>query len=257
MNKLKSLTISSLVALSAASATTALTASPSPAATQFSCGPHLKTYEAKNASGQFQGIRCVKFSNGLVVNNGTDTKYPVIAWYGEKSTGCTYRHVGQAFYNNHKVIGYASDIYGNGECSKGNYPGNLTIEFTANSKILVKGAWNEEWTPVNSVSYTPLPQPKTCGSYFNRYNVLVNSSSFGLRCKMKEGTATDTWFGTGNWDGKTYSHIGTRSTYGRGASDICHPSFGVFCGNASFGSLNFQFLNPSIKVTGAWNELWL
>lgn len=259
MNKVKSLAISGLLALSAATATTALTASPSPAATQFSCGnyPNLRTYVARTMNGQFQGIRCVKFSNGLQVNtNGTDTTYPAFAWYGESSNGCTYRHVGQAFYNNYKLIGYASDIYGNGECFKNNFPGNLTMTFTSDSRILVTGAWNEEWTPVNSVFYTPLPQPKTCGSNFDRYNVLTNSSSFGLRCKLKVGTSTNTWFGSGNWNGTTYSHLGMRSTYGRGASDICHPSFGQFCGNYDFGSLKFQYVSGGINVTGAWNEQW-
>jgi hypothetical protein len=264
MNKVKSLAMSGLIALSAATATTAFTASPSPAASQFSCGnyPDVTTYVARTMNGQFQGIRCVKRSNGVQVTQGTDTKYPIFAWYGESSSGCTYRHVGQAFYNNYKIIGYASDIYGNGECAKGNFPGNLTMTYiydaiTSTSRIRVTGAWNEEWTPVNSVSYTPLPQPKTCGSYFDRYSVLTNSSSFGLRCKLKVGTTNNTWFGSGNWNGKTYSHLGMRSTYGRGASDICHPIIGQFCGNYSFGSLKFQYVFPrGINVTGAWNEQW-
>jgi hypothetical protein len=238
---------------------------------KFSCGPNLATYVVRpldNRSGQ--GIRCVKFSNG----NPSTTRTPRIAWYGEGNwSKQTYRHVGHAFYPQSGVPlqGYASDINGNGEDIHNNFPGNLAVTIVNPNLIKVTGAWNEEWIRVKTATYKPLARPKVCGSYFDQYRVadLVPLSQGGrqgdgLRCVLKVGPAKTyapkryftTWFGNGQWEGSQYSHLGTRSTAGVGASDICGTTFGPICNNFAYGTLKVKPVPGGYNVTGAWRETW-
>lgn len=258
---MKSLVRSGIVTLFAASTVIAplspIVAQPS----SFRCGSGLVTYAVKSLSnGNFGGIRCVKFTEG-----SPDSSTPRFAWYGEGSwNGKTYRHVGHAFRvgnaQSQERIGYASDIHGNGEYANGNFDGNLKVKIVDSSTIHVTGAWNEEWKKVNSVNYQPLPRPKTCGGYFDEYKVsdlAGKRQGNGLRCLLRVGAANMTWFGNGYWGGSTYSHIGTTSGFnGVGASDICGTSFGSFCNNFDYGSLNLNAVTGGYQVTGAWSERW-
>jgi hypothetical protein len=251
------------------------------AATNFNCGPHTLTYEVRSLSNNaFGGIRCVKKDNGY------DAYVPSIAWYGEGKWGsCTYRHVGHAFYSSYSSPytynkGYASDIYGNGECANSNFNGNLTVSVKNDwTKIYVTGAWSEVWTKVSTVNYTPLNRPYRCGvtngGYFDQY--YVNDTlpvsqggryGAGLRCMLKIGRAATTWFGNGWWSSfsNQYSHLGTKgitqytfSSYltGYGASDLCGFNFGPVCSNFAYGSLKFSSRLPrGYFVTGSWRETW-
>jgi hypothetical protein len=88
---------------------------------------------------------------------------------------------------------------------------------------------------------TAQPQPFKCGS---------DTLTFVGRTKT-------TWFGTGEWEGATYSHLGTRSSAGYGASDLCEGNFGNICNNFDYGSLNFKQVYPrGFDVTSAWSEKW-
>jgi hypothetical protein len=228
----------------------------------FSCGPHLLTYVVKPIDQRAgKGIRCVKISEGK-----PGTTIPQLAWYGEGNWGgATYRHVGHAFYRGSNLIGYASDIHGNGENIQNNFPGNLAIQVTAGSfpnptQIQVKGAWNETWSLVRATNYTPLSRPQTCGRYFDEYKVsdlTGNRRGSGLRCVLKVGLKNTTWFGNGQWGGSTYSHLGTRSFNGYGAGDICATGLGPICNTFGWGSLKFASVLPKgFNVTGAWSEKW-
>ncbi|MDF2388920.1 hypothetical protein JMG10_46335, partial [Nostoc ellipsosporum NOK] len=241
---MKSLTLGSMVALSTATSVFAqvprlqnlqLAQAPS-----FNCGPHLRTYVVRPLNNrQGFGIRCVKFSEG----QPGQSRIPRLAWYGEGNWGgATYRHVGQAIYRGSNLIGFASDIHGNGEDINNNFPGNLKVEIFG-STIRVTGAWNEEWRLVNSTNYNPLPRPRTCGGYFDEYKVSDLGGSrqgSGLRCVLNVGLKNTTWFGNGNWGGSTYSHIGTRSFNGYGAGDICGAGFGPICNTFAWGSLKLN-----------------
>ncbi|UKO97933.1 hypothetical protein [Nostoc sp. UHCC 0870] len=256
----KSLTLGGMVALT--TATTALAQVPILQNFQlvqnqnFNCGPHLRTYVVTSLNGnQGDGIRCVKFSEGK-----PGTRVPRLAWYGEGNwSGSTYRHVGQAIYRGRNLVGFASDIHGNGEYFNGDFPGNLSVQVLGGgSRIRVTGAWNEEWQLVRSTNYNPLPRPKTCGGYFDEYQVssLSGSNGDGLRCFLRGGLKNTTWFGNGNWGGSTYSHVGTRSVNGYGAGDICDNNFGTFCNTFDWGSLNLTPVPGGFDVTGAWSENW-
>lgn len=191
---MKSLTLGSMVALSTATSVFAqvprlqnlqLVQAPS-----FNCGPHVRTYVVKpldNRKGV--GIRCVKFSEG----QPGQSRIPRLAWYGEGNWGgATYRHVGQAIYRGSNLVGFASDIHGNGEDINNNFPGNLKVEIVG-STIRVTGAWNEEWKLVNATNYNPLPRPRTCGGYFDQYTVSDLGGSRkgrGLRCVLTVGQKT-------------------------------------------------------------------
>ncbi|BAY30124.1 hypothetical protein NIES2107_19680 [Nostoc carneum NIES-2107] len=257
---LKSLALGSMVALSAA--TSAFAQIPRlqnlhlTQVSGFSCGPHTQTYIVKPLDNrQGQGIRCVKLSEGR-----PGTKIPKLAWYGEGNWGgATYRHVGQAIYRSSNLVGFASDIYGNGENINNNFPGNLNVQVLNPTTIRVTGAWNEEWQLVNTTNYKPLPKPTTCGGYFDEYKVsdlTGNRNGEGLRCVLRVGLKNTTWFGNGNWEGSTYSHIGTRSFNGSGAGDICGRGFGRICNNFDWGSLNLTPVTGGFDVTGAWSEKW-
>ncbi|MDB9435228.1 hypothetical protein [Microcystis aeruginosa] len=232
-------------------------------ATRFNCGPHLETYIVRSLDNRRgTGIRCVKFSKGQ-----QGSSIPRLSWYGEGTwEGATYRHLGQAIDRGRMLVGFASDIHGNGEDANFNYPGNLDIRTVRPGVIRVTGAWNEEWRSVSSVNYNPLPRPKTCGSHFNQYQVTDLTGGRrgkGLRCMLKEGPANTTWFGNGDWDGNTYSHLGTIGKNGYGAGDICPPErvhatiFGTICNNFDYGSLTFTPTRSGFNVNGAWSEKWL
>jgi hypothetical protein len=229
---------------------------------RFNCGPHLLTFVVKPLDQRVgQGVRCVKPSDP----NPRRTT-PQLAWYGEGNwQGNTYRHVGHAFGRGSSLVGSASDIFGNGEDINNNFPSNLKVSLASGSwsnptEIQVTGAWNERWIRVRNVAYVPLSRPKTCGSYFDEYRVSDlggSRSGDGLRCMLKVGAKNTTWFGNGQWEGSTYSHLGTKGLNGYGAGDICHTSFGTICNNFGYGSLQFTPVAPSgFDVTGAWSEKW-
>jgi hypothetical protein len=257
---MKSLILGSMVALS--TATTAFAQIPVlqnlkiTQAPSFICGPHTRTYTVRSLdNSQGQGIRCVKLSQGK-----PGTTIPRLAWYGEGNWGgATYRHVGQAIYQGTNLVGFASDIHGNGENINNNFPGNLKIQLVGSSTIRVTGAWNEEWQLVSTTNYKPLPRPRTCGRNFDEYKVsdLTDSrQGEGLRCVLRVGPRNTTWFGNGNWGGTTYSHIGTRSINGHGAGDICGTGFGPICNTFAWGSLKLTAVSGGINVTGTWSEKW-
>ncbi len=58
-----------------------------------------------------------------------------------------------------------------------------------------------------------------------------------IRCvKVSEGRPSTkipklAWYDEGNWEGSTYSHIGTRSFNGYGAGDIYRNGFVPICNN--------------------------
>ncbi len=235
----------------------------------FNCGPHTLTFEVKSLGGaEGKGVRCVKLSNG------TNPITPSLAWYGEGNWGgSTYRHVGHAFLQgnqnvlqpNRPLRGSASDIFGNGEDIRNNFNGNLQISLAGGTwsnptALKVTGAWNEIWYRRPSVNYTPLSAIKTCGSYFDEYKVSdLNGSrnGSGVRCVLKVGRTNTTWVGSGEWGGDTYSHLGTRSSAGFGASDLCGGNFGTICNDFSYGSLQFTRTRPrGFDVTNAWSEKW-
>jgi hypothetical protein len=265
---IKSIALSALLALFGS---TTVSARPVPLPTletirmaqSFNCGPHLLTFVVKPLNQrQGAGIRCVKLSEG----RPNQTRIPQLAWYGEGNwNGTTYRHVGHAFYQGTDLVGSASDIYGNGEDFNNTFPENLKVEVTSGTwsmpnQIRVTGAWNEVWVRVRSVAYQPLPRPRTCGSHFDEYRVSDlrgDRAGAGLRCLLREGRENATWFGNGDWKGGTYSHLGTLSFNGYGASDICGAPFGPTCNTFGWGSLRFAAVaSRGFDVTGAWSEKW-
>lgn len=258
---LKSLTLGSMVALT--TATTVFAQVPIVQdwqlvkASNFNCGPHLRTYIVKPLDNrQGAGIRCVKLSGGK-----PGTTIPRLAWYGEGNwSGATYRHVGQAIYRGRNLVGFASDIHGNGENINNNFPGNLNVQvLDGGSTIRVTGAWNEQWQLVRTTNYKPLPRATTCGGYFDEYQVsdlAGRRRGDGLRCVLRVGPKNTTWFGNGDWGGSTYSHLGTRSLNGYGAGDICGTTFGSICNTFNWGSLKLTPVPGGFDVTGAWSEKW-
>ncbi len=282
-NAFKSLALAGMMALSAVPPVTAQTISPSirpvdfaqnlelqkTKSGRFSCGPHLQTYVVRSLNKRSgKGIRCVKMSAGRPGKPRT----PRLAWYGEGNWGGkTYRHVGHAFYRGRRLVGYASDMYGNGEHFKNNFPGNLKVRIINANRIRVTGAWNEDWVRVKTTNYRPLRRPRTCGKYFDKYRVSdllpqpKGRNGKGLRCVLRVGPAGTyarrryftTWFGNGQWEGNRYSHLGTRSTKGRaGASDICGTRFGPVCNKFAYGSLKIKPAVGGYNVIGAWREKW-
>jgi hypothetical protein len=145
----------------------------------------------------------------------------------------------------------------------------------------ITGAWNEAWTLGSPTHYTPLPRPHTCGRYLMEFSVVDLTGSrqgSGLRCAFSGGQTLIAWYGSGEWGGTTYAHLGIpssvslrRGTTGTGgASDLCDP-FGQFCNEFPQGSVHFKPLYELVQgpdgrfrswifvgfeVTGAWHELW-
>ncbi len=260
----KTLSIALLGAVLAVSAAPPTAAKQIAANGSFTCGPHALTFAVRSLAPvrQGTGVRCVKISDGM-----SSQRIPRIAWYGEGTwEGGTYRHVGHAFTrepSDISAVGYASDINGNGEDANNNFPaGTLKVSLAGGTwasptRINVTGDWNETWIRVSKIGYTPLERPKTCGKYFDQYTVSDLAGSRrgeGLRCMLKVGTRNTTWFGNGNWEGATYSHLGTKGHNGYGASDICDAPFGPNCFTYGYGSIKFS---RSGQVTGAWSEKWV
>ena len=232
-----------------------------------SCGPHLKTFVVKPLDNrQGVGIRCVKFSEG---NPGL-SNIPRIAWYGEGNWGGgTYSHMGHAFYRGSNLAGYASDICDGTRTICNNFPGNLKVQIVNPSTIRVTGAWNEEWQLVNAANYKPLPRITSCGRYLQEYKVsdlAGRRRGSGLRCALRELPSgfsfrlplvkpVTTWFGNGDWNGNRYTHLGTFSHNGYGASDICGLGDPI-CNTFGWGSLKFNSVPGGLDVTGAWSEKW-
>jgi hypothetical protein len=238
----------------------------------FTCAPHLATFAVKpQDQRQGTGVRCVKMSEGTPGN----PRIPKLAWYGEGNwNGSNYRHVGHAFYQDTTLVGAAADFQ---EDIHNNFPfGTLKLEIVDANTIRVTGAWNEIWSRVDKVNYKILPAPKTCGKFFDQYKVTDLSPSGrageGLRCALQAEhnppelqeprlplvKGVTTWFGNGYWTkaSNTYSHLGTFSHNGYGASDICDRRFGTICNNFGWGSLKFNPYADGYKVTGAWRERW-
>lgn len=99
-------------------------------AASFSCEPHTRTYIVKPLDQRGgKAIRCVKFSE----KHPGNSSIPKFACYGERNRNrATYRHVAYPFYSGSNLIGYASDLYGNGENINNNFPGNLKIQIVGN-----------------------------------------------------------------------------------------------------------------------------
>lgn len=254
--------------------------------TPFSCGSRTATYTVRAGDNRLGiGVRCVKVQNLESASQ--------LIWYGEGQwQGQTYRHVGEATPGCADqpldFCGAAADIHGNGESFNNRFPGK-TIEFKAINgswpapdEIRVSGAWNEVWHKVSTTFSTALSRPTTCGSNFDEYTVsdLPTRQGEGLRCVLRNGRPpyTTAWFGNGEWNGTTYSHLGIfrieRTTSGTigggtgGASNLCGPAFGQSCNNFPVGSLRFMPICESerdgrpirtfqgFKVQGSWSEVW-
>jgi len=260
---------------------------PSLTKENFSCGPNTITYSASAGDNrQGNGVRCVKIQN--------IESMPHLTWYGEGQwQGQTYRHIGEATPGCADrpldFCGAAADIHGNGESFNNNFPGKI-IGFKATNgnwpapnEIRISGAWNEVWNKVTAINYVPLLRPTTCGSNFDEYAVsdLNNRrQGAGIRCVLRKGSSpyTTAWFGNGEWEGRTYSHVGIfrighaiSGTIGGGvggASDLCNSALGQFCNNFRADSLRFTSICESegegrprrrfrgFKVQGAWSEVW-
>jgi hypothetical protein len=246
----------------------------------FSCGPHLLTYTVRAGDNRLGvGVRCIKLQN-----LGGESQ---LIWYGEGQwQGQTYRHVGMATPGcadqPEDFCGDSADIHGNGESFNNIFPGK-TIGVKASNgtwpapnEIRVSGAWNEVWNKVSTTNYTPLSRPSMCGGNLDEYTASdpLRSGS-GIRCALRRGNPpyTTAWFGNGEWNGGTYSHLGifqiARTTSGTigggtgGASDICGPGFGQACNNFRVGSLRFspvcegrERTFQGFKVQGSWREAW-
>lgn len=243
----------------------------------YSCGPHMDTYTVTSLNRlQGSGIRCVSWGDRY----STDSSSPAFVWYGEGAwytqdargvvKPCVYRHLGQAVPRSSTsgYIGYASDMYGNGECGQSNYNGNLTLTVVDSATIRVTGAWAEEWRLASNPLYTPLPAPKTCGRWFDNFTAYsivdavtgngqekLGASGSGLRCMLKVGPKNSAWFGNGNWGGSQYVHLGIRTNVGYGANDFCAP--GQICNTFAPGVLHF--VNSDVlhgTIVPEWNEVW-
>jgi hypothetical protein len=257
-------------------------------AQNFKCGSDLLTYEV--VSSDHQGIRCVRY-------DPQDAE--LFVWYGEGRRGQrTYRHVGIAFRGGADIgtTGRAADMTtGNGEDFNNNVTGLVFVadgSWPRPSMITVTGSWNEQWNlRTDGVNYYPLPMPTSCGQNFAQYDVgsLGGVEGSGLRCvlrtpgtqptQLEEGSAPyqTAWFGNGNWQGRTYAHIGrlsidrgdlgTGSPAGTGrASDICDPHFGQICNSSPPDPLKFSYRDCRVgalpteftgySVGGPWKERW-
>lgn len=251
--------------------------------TQFSCGPHLLTYEVFGSNGQrAKGIRCVKVKMWPPKNSGVPGQFD-FAWYGEGDWGSgPYRHVGYAFNSPELPSISAADIFGNGEkfdaayLSRLDHPSNnirlkqVIGNWSTPDEIHLEGAWQEVWKRVKATSYQPLPKIATCGPHFYEYQAQSPDPSItdrGVRCVGKH-FAGGVWFGSGKWGEKEYTHLGIHewSPDGNGvpfqggtgdAGDICDPAVGSFCSMTPAKGIQFTRQGSNIKVGGAWNEFWL
>ncbi len=240
----------------------------------FSCGPFMDTYVVSSPdffSGE--GIRCVKWSTGAK----TSKRVPAFAWYGEgRWDDIRYRHVGHAFASAslpqpNTYQAFATDMYGNGETVQGDYSGGFVITVLDADTIQVSQGWNETWKRVSSTNYSPLPAPTTCGRYFDQYTVQSLDAyaaqrtrkatkvraGEGVRCVLRSGAPSTTWFGFGTWNGAYYMHLVTGSATGYGASDFCSSPQDI-CNSYSYGSIRKRLSQVWQKpIVEGWNEIWL
>ncbi len=245
---------------------------------QFTCGPHLLTYEVFASNGQRgRGVRCVKVRPLTKPGGGIQFDF---AWYGEGDWGSgPYRHVGYA--SNHPELPSvtAADIFGNGEKLRAAYPSKLDSPTNIKVKQIVgswptpneihlDGAWREVWKRVSATAYRPLPKITTCGPHFYEYQAQLldpRIADRGVRCVSKYGFV---WFGSGTWGTNGYTHLGIHewSQYSNGvfsqlgpgeASDICDRAMGSFCNATPARGIQFTQQGNDIRVGGAWNELWV
>jgi hypothetical protein len=199
---------------------------------------------------------------------------PAFAWYGEGEwQSNTYRHVGVATAEGWLFFrGYAGDIIGNGEDIAGStadVPGDLEIRVVDGTaldpkELEVTGAWNEVWTRADEVPLQPLPRPHSCGSNFAEYAVgdlrgARNGS--GIRCVLRRPMSDVVWFGSGEWGGGTYSHLGLQTNPNNSSvwrqSDLCGPGFGGACSVFRPESFRLTRVSPrGFNVTGDLSEAW-
>lgn len=218
------------------------------------CGPHFKEYRVVTSGAGNFGVRCVQI--------GANT----MSWYGEGAWNHkNYRHIGRAYRGEFGMVGYAKDIYGNGEQFQNTADGIMPIyEGTwsggAPERIRMTQTWNELWqkvTPASRPYSSNLGSLVQCGRHLKRYKVSAANGN-GVRCVVPgNGAAPFLFVGEGYWGGRRYMHLGTGSSRNRAyASDICKPGFS-FCNTFGYDSLRFTALNAStVKVTGSWNETW-
>lgn len=244
---------------------------PAAEARATDCGGNMVTYSVHYADGTpTNGIRCVVMpTERPAVGRGR------VLWYGEGDWGNgNYRHIGVAWES--QGIGAATDIYGNGESLSG-WSNNVQITFSdagsPPAQIRVTGDWNEIWRKVDSVSWTPLPRPVTCGPNSETYvaSNLAGWQGLGIRCSPKNlDSANDRiWYGAGDRDGLTFAHLGffrldnewggTGVEYG-----LCGSGFAALScdGSVSFSidSSGSGFSNPwpaGMVLRGSLNELWM
>ncbi len=219
------------------------------------CGPHFKEYRVVTSGAGNFGVRCVQIGANIMT------------WYGEGAwNGNNYRHIGRAGRGEFGMVGWARDIYGNGEQFTNKAQGIMPIyEGTwsngAPERIRMTQTWNELWvkaTPAMTPYHSNLGSLQSCGRHFKRYRVGPNANGSGIRCVVPgNGAAPLLFAGEGYWGGNRYMHLGTGSSPNRAyASDICKPGFN-FCNTFGYDSLVFTAVTPNqLKVTGSWNEIW-
>lgn len=219
------------------------------------CGPHFHEYRVVTNGGNSFGVRCVQIGAN------------VMSWYGEGAwNGQNYRHVGHAARGEFGMVGYARDIYGNGE-NIGNKVDGLMPIYEGNwsngapDRIRMTQGWNEVWVRAtgNMPSYfSNLGSIERCGRHFKTYRVGPYANGTGIRCVIPgNGAAPLLWVGEGYWGGNRYIHLGTGSSRNRAyASDICKAGY-AFCNTVGYDSLIFTATtNTQLKVSGSWNEIW-
>jgi hypothetical protein len=235
---------------------------PAAEAQASACGPNMVTYSVHYADGTpTNGIRCVVMPTGE-----QDLGRGRILWYGEGNWGAgDYRHIGAAWEG--MSYGGATDVYGNGEAFAGK-TSNLRVTFvdaaSPPNEIRVTGDWNELWRRADSVGWTLLPRPLTCGPNYETYvaGSTSNAVGIGLRCFPKnnfDSSGDHLWLGVGDWHGNTYTHLGLRMSNGAAfASDLCDPAFGKNCvGSTSMtAAATGAWPWAQLDVSGGWNEVW-
>jgi hypothetical protein len=120
----------------------------------------------------------------------------------------------------------------------------------------------------------PVVQNFNCGPHLLTFVVkpLDQRQGVGIRCvKLSEGQPGQSrlprlaWYGEGNWQGKTYRHVGHAFYQGAdllgSAADIVGNGENinnVFSENLQVAVTSGSWAMPhEIQVTGAWNEVWV